>query len=281
VSVEGQLTEVGVADVLRLLCLSFRAKELMVMRAGSTGRVVVGAGEIVYARVGALSGEGAVVELLRWREGIFKVGETPGLYPERNVRVPLTELIVRAARPPAVPRPEPSQAGVSLLPCGEVHDTALDAALVDLFSRLEREVARLEGLRSGVRSAQAVPVFEALLARIAATGAGHLTEGFGEAGLRNLVERQAALTPALRLARVDQGRISLALAEELLASPAVAEAQRSDLFAELASALLGLVNALFSRLIRSFSAEDLRQQWEETREAFLTDLIAALETVRR
>lgn len=280
-SVEGHLTEVGVVDVLRLMCLSFRPKELTVMRGGATGRVMVGHGEIVYARVGGLAGEGAVVELLRWREGVFKVVETAGQVPERNVMAPLTELLVRAAQAPALPVRELSQVGPSLLPSGTEHDAALDGALVGLFARLEREVARLEGVRLGSRAPHAVPVFEALLARIIDAGNAHLARGFGEAELRELLARQAAITPVVGEATVEQGAISLAALRERLVRSSTADARRAELFAELASGMVGLINALCSRLLRSLGAEDLRQQWEETREAFLTDLIAALDEVQR
>ena len=278
-SVEGHLTEVGMLDVLRLMCLSFRPKELTVMRGGETGRLVVDGGQILYARVGRLAGEEAVVELLRWREGIFKVIEVPGLFPERNVQAPLTELLVRATRAPVVPEREPSQVGFPRLSPGAAHDVALDAALVDLFSRLEREVARLEGLR-GARMHQAVAVFEDLLARIIDTGTGHLSQGFGAAELRELLARQAGISPALGEAGVEAGKITLAPLRERLARPTLSDAQRAALFTELSGGVLGLVNALFSRLVRSLEEDDLRQQWEETREAFLTDLIAALDAVQ-
>ncbi len=267
-------------DVLRLMCLSFRPKELTVMRGGETGRLVVDGGQILYARVGRLAGEEAVVELLRWREGIFKVIETPGLFAERNVKAPLTELLVRATRTPVMPKEEPSSAGLPRLSPAAAHDTALDAALVDLFARLEREVARLEGLHAGARITQAVPVFEDLLARIIDTGTIHLTRGFCDAELSELLARQAGISPALGEAKVEAGKISLASLRERLARPSLSEAQRTALFTELSGGVLGLVNALFSRLVRSLEEDDLRRQWEETREAFLTDLIAALDAVQ-
>jgi len=286
-AVEGQVSGVGVGEVLRLICQRRLPTELTVMRNGATGRVVVGEGEILHARVGDLSGERAVVELLRWREGIFKVRPAPSL-PERNVRSPLTELLVRAARLGPVQMMSGMQAANDSAPREQRVDTpldksqdmALDEALVDLFARLEREVARFEGMRAGGRGLPAVPILEALLARIVDVGSRHLEQGFSDAELRAFLLRQAETTPSLKLASVEKGRIALEVFRELLGSSSLGEGQRRQLFAELTAGTLGLVNGLFARICKRLASEDLRQQWQETLEAFLTDLTAAFDMVK-
>jgi Domain of unknown function (DUF4388) len=284
-AVEGQVSGVGVGEVLRLICQRRLPTELTVMRNGATGRVVVGEGEIVHARVGDLSGERAVVELLRWREGIFKVRPAPSL-PERNVRSPLTELLVRAARlGPALMMSGMQAANDSAPRSGDQTadrslDKALDESLVDLFARLEREVARFEGLRPGGRGLQAVPILEALLARIVDVASRHLEPSLGDAELRAFLLRQGEITPSFKLASVDKGRISLEVFRDLLGSSSLGEGQRRQLFGELTAGTLGLVNGLFARICKRLASEELRQQWQETLEAFLTDLTAAFDTVK-
>jgi hypothetical protein len=281
---EGQLSGVGVVEVLRLICLHHLPMELTIMRGGTTGRVVVGEGEMVHARVGDLNGESAVIELLRWQEGIFTVRPAQGM-PERNIRSPLTDLLVRAARLGPAPEAERVEAAdpaahQNAAPHDETLDEALDEVLVELFGRLEREVARFDGLRPGGRGLPAVPILEALLSRIVDVGSRHLDRGFGDADLRTLLLWQAEITPSLRLARVEKSRISLEVFRDLLASSSLGETQRHQLFAELAAGTLGLVNALFSRICKRLASDDLRRQWQETLEAFLTDLTAAFDAVK-
>ncbi len=295
-SVEGHLSDLGVVDVLHLICLRRKPAQLTVMQGGSTGRVVVRDGDIVHARVGALTGEGAVVELLGWRDGIFKVSEPPSL-PERNVRATLTELMTWAVRgwpgapdapatpaTPATPAAAPSAATASIAAShGPQEDREIDGTLVQLFARLEREVARFESLRPGSRSSsqagQAMAVVEAVLARIVETGALVLETGFDEVALRRLIARQAEITPVLANAGVERGRISLDGVRALL-DLMPAGSQRSQLFDELAAGTLGLVNGLLSQLGRSLGDDELRQQWRETFEAFLADLTGALDGVK-
>jgi hypothetical protein len=280
VSVEGHLSDLGVVDVLHLICLRRRPAQLTVMQGGSTGRVVVRDGNIVHARVGALSGEGAVVELLGWRDGIFKVSEAPSL-PERNVRATLTELMTWAARGrPGAPLPAAPAAAAAPGLRGPREDREIDVTLVQLFARLEREVARFEGLRPGPRSAgPAMAIVEGVLARIVETGALVLETGYDEAALRRLISRQSEITPALANARVERGRISLDGVRALL-DLMPAGSPRSQLFDELAAGALGLVNGLLSQLGRSLGDDELRQQWRETFEAFLADLTGALDGVK-
>ncbi len=148
------------------------------------------------------------------------------------------------------------------------------------FARLEREVARFEGLRPGPRCAgQAVAIVEAILARIVEMGGTHLGTGFAEAALKRLVARHTEITPALRLAEVRQGRISLDAIRAMLDS-LPAGAQRGQLYAELAAGSLGLVNGLLHQLGRGLGDDELHQQWRETFEAFLADLAGALDSVK-
>jgi hypothetical protein len=160
------------------------------------------------------------------------------------------------------------------------NDAALDEALIDLFARLEREVARFEGLRPGGRGLPAVPILEDLLARIVDMGRRRLERGFSDADLRELLRRQSEITPSLKLAGVEKERIALGVFRELLGSSAIGEAQRRRLFSELTAGTLGLVNGLFARLCKCLASEDLRRQWQETLEAFLTDLTTALDAVK-
>jgi|GEM_PF-5081946 len=280
---EGQLSGVGVVEVLRLICLHHLPMELTIMRGGATGRVVVGEGEMVHARVGDLNGENAVIELLRWQEGIFTVRPAQGM-PERNIRSPLTELLVRAARLGPAPEAERMEAVEHTAQHDtahdEVHDEVIDEDLVDLFGRLEREVARFDGLRPGGRGLPAVPILEALLTRIVDVGRRHLDRGFSDTDLRTLLLWQAEITPSLRLASVEKNRISLDVFRDLLGSSSLAEAQRRQLFAELTAGTLGLINALFARICKRLVSDDLRRQWQETLEAFLTDLTTAFDGVK-
>jgi hypothetical protein len=125
-----------------------------------------------------------------------------------------------------------------------------------------------------------VAILEALLARIVDAVSRPDEPGFGDAELKAFLLRQAEITPSLKLASVEKGKISLEVFRELLGSSSLGEGQRRQLFGELTGGTLGLVNGLFARICKRLASEELRQQWQETLEAFLTDLTAAFDTVK-
>jgi hypothetical protein len=171
---------------------------------------------------------------------------------------------LRIERPPLLETPPP-----------------LDTALLEMFAQLEREVARFEGARVSASPALAVPILEGIFDRLTAVGKTMRLSGFQDAELEGLLHRQVEFSSVLRLASMDRGRLSLAVFRELLGSTSLPARERSKLLHDLAVSFPGLLIGGFARLVKGFDDEELRLLWKDTFDAFLIDLIAALDDLQR
>ncbi len=70
--VEGQLSQLPLADLLQLFHVSQKSGSVDLRRGGQSGRILLRAGEIVHAEIGAIAGEKALFRLLAWDRGEFK-----------------------------------------------------------------------------------------------------------------------------------------------------------------------------------------------------------------
>jgi hypothetical protein len=75
--VEGQLSQLPLADLLQLFHVSQKTGSVGLRRGGDAGsselgRIVLRGGEIVHAEIGSVTGEKALIRLLAWDRGDFK-----------------------------------------------------------------------------------------------------------------------------------------------------------------------------------------------------------------
>jgi hypothetical protein len=100
--VEGQLSQLALADLLQLFHVSQKSGSVYLRRgseAGSaeSGRVLLRAGEIVHAEIGSITGEKALFRLLAWDRGEFKFA--PGaLTEEPTLNKPTRALLQEGLR---------------------------------------------------------------------------------------------------------------------------------------------------------------------------------------
>jgi len=85
--VEGQLSQLPLADLLQLFHVSQKSGSVDVRRGSETGpaesgRILLRAGEIVHAEIGSLAAEKALFRLLAWDRGEFKF--VPGAVTEES-----------------------------------------------------------------------------------------------------------------------------------------------------------------------------------------------------
>lgn len=267
-SVEGHLHDLTVADLLRLVCMRRRAALLTVISAGRSAVLAVDGGRVQHARQGTLEGEAAVVEVLGWSDGIFRVGNVGEDLP-RNVFSPLTELLRRAAAGAESEADAAAPDAEVVTDVPKVDEARFDDELMDLIARLEREVARLEEPRVRQRGALALQVVEEILTRVL-NFLERWSAPWTSAELRVLLERQAERTPGLIGAEVVARSLSLARCRG-------AERGQLVFFRSAAAGSVGLVTSLLYRLTPRFAAPERRVLWQETFDAFVADLTGALE----
>jgi predicted regulator of Ras-like GTPase activity (Roadblock/LC7/MglB family) len=81
---EGSLIDLSLANLIQLNCQEMNNVRISLQYMGKEGDIFCSNGEIVRAATGALEGDEAVFELLRWRAGSFRVLSNVDP-PEKNV----------------------------------------------------------------------------------------------------------------------------------------------------------------------------------------------------
>ncbi len=93
----GNLAQLALLDILRMLSSGRRTGKLEISNAGKTGELFLENGNIVHAVSGIQLGESGVYSLISWMEGDFVF--TPGVpSPERSIATTTEQLLLEAAR---------------------------------------------------------------------------------------------------------------------------------------------------------------------------------------
>jgi hypothetical protein len=94
---KGNLAQLSLLDILRMLSSGHRSGRLEVHNAGKSGQLYLENGIIVHAVSGAQLGERAVYTLMGWLEGDFSfMPDVPS--PERSIETTTEQLLLEAAR---------------------------------------------------------------------------------------------------------------------------------------------------------------------------------------
>ena len=94
---KGNLAQLSLLDILRMLSSARRTGRIDVQSAGKNGELYLENGLIVHAVSGTLMGENVVYSLMGWLEGEF--GFTPNIAPpERSIQTNTEQLLLEAAR---------------------------------------------------------------------------------------------------------------------------------------------------------------------------------------
>ncbi len=128
VGFEGEVTGMGLADVLQVNAHNRFSGSVLVRNGESTGVVYFHDGVIVHAEQGAATGEGAVLEILQWTQGRFSM-EQNVVSARRTITKSCEHLILEAHRRldertnhwvtsslPAPPSPPPAPPAASRQP---------------------------------------------------------------------------------------------------------------------------------------------------------------------
>lgn len=93
----GNLAQISLLDILRMLSSGNRTGKLEIHNAGKTGELFLDRGEIVHAVTGTQMGESGVYSLMGWMEGDFNF-KPDVVPPERSIVATTEQLLLEAAR---------------------------------------------------------------------------------------------------------------------------------------------------------------------------------------
>src|SRR5262245_26084761 len=72
-AIAGEMKDISLPGIIQIVCLERREAQLVLSRRGEEGVIFFQGGDIVHAKVGSLTGEEALFQLLTWSEGSFRV----------------------------------------------------------------------------------------------------------------------------------------------------------------------------------------------------------------
>lgn len=67
----GQVLGTSLPDLIQMQCLTLASRAVRVDAESVTGRIYFSGGQVIHATVGMLTGEAALFEMLRWKNGTF------------------------------------------------------------------------------------------------------------------------------------------------------------------------------------------------------------------
>jgi predicted regulator of Ras-like GTPase activity (Roadblock/LC7/MglB family) len=96
-SLDGTLQLLSLPNLIQLHCNQQQTVLVRLVRPPREGLLAFAKGELIYASLGALTGEEALYELLGWDEGEFHVSEVDSV-PEPNISTPWSVLLLEGLR---------------------------------------------------------------------------------------------------------------------------------------------------------------------------------------
>ncbi|HEX4956176.1 MAG TPA: DUF4388 domain-containing protein [Thermoanaerobaculia bacterium] len=267
-SIEGSLEDASVAGLLQMLCGERRTARLMVWADSGTGTLVLEGGRVRHAELGAQVGDQAVIEVLAWSEGVFRVDPAPPASP-RTVASSLTELLGKARRGgsrTAVPEPVP-------VPVPE-------SDLILLLSNLDRKIVALAAERQrGPEGDPLAPLglLEELMNEVLRFLTQHRPELVEPARLMRLREPVITRHPGAALIDLSAGVASLAMSRVVLRQVAGQPQRIEAHLLEVGRGAGELVGLWLDEVAAGYDPEARRREWQSAFGAVREDLKSALE----
>ena len=270
--VEGDLVDLTLPTLLQALARESSTVTLRLQRGTDQGALHFNEGALIHATRGELVGDDAVLDLLGWSEGRFRIMRDPDRQP-RTVTGRLTQAIKRGDRSSSAPGGSSGGNGAGAFST----DEELLTALLTLLTRLEQDRVRLaEGhVESGV---PALLVVTAIVNSLVA----FVTARCSDPSLlpSRLLPRLADTQPYTQLLGEDNERISIATAASVLNTWRTNATDRQQLFQDLCRALLDMLAIYCNTVNTFFHSSREREEWRATFDVFVDGLWTAIKQLQ-
>ncbi|MEJ2569428.1 MAG: DUF4388 domain-containing protein [Anaerolineales bacterium] len=265
----------SLVNLVQLICLEKQSAALILMKEDEEdGVIFFNQGEIIDAAAGPIHGEEAVLEILTWNEGKFRLSSDV-LLPRRTITTPWEEILAEGRRRVAEMQVE----GAAILKRDEnltqseiEHDNALELDLIYLLSKLEHSRASLTESAGQDQVSEAFRIFSRIMKNVVEMAGKHLPGNVLDEAL------SAAYT-------ADSGMDLLKVKNDLMSVEMPGNDQKwqaggGDLQAAYPRIGLGIVEILdrfFALLTKRFRSVSAADRWSDTCDAFLDELRSAIE----
>ncbi len=265
----------SLVNLVQLICLEKQSAALILTKEHEDdGIIYFNQGEIIEAAAGPLRGEDAVLEILTWEEGKFRLSSDV-LLPRRTITTPWEEILSEGRR-----RIDEMQIGgedisdrQEDLTASEIeHDNALELDLIYLLSKLEHARATLTERDEQGQFSVVLGIFSKIMKNVIDMAEKHLPGG--------------VLDEALSAASTVNSGMNLLQVKHDLSSDEVQQKDRNwqvdnskfrDAYVRIGSGVVEILDRFFDLITKSFRSGTVTNRWTDTCAAFLDELRQAIE----
>lgn len=266
--VEGDLLDLTLPSLLQALAREGSTAVLRLQRETDHGFVYFCEGVPVHARAGAVAGDDAVYDLLRWPDGRFRISRDAEPQPRT-----ISERLASVVTSVTARRPDGTQPGGT----GSTKVLSVDAQLLhDLLTQLtqlEQDRARLEEGRVEGGDVAALLVVTAVVNSMVALVTARCSDP--DVQPSRVLARLADQHPYTQLLGSEMNRISIATAADVLKTWNSDRENRAALFLDLCRALVDVLTFYGHTASTLFHSSREREEWRATFGVFVEGLWAA------
>ncbi len=280
--IEGELTDIGLTSVVQMLCMERRRAAVRLRRRGEEGTIYIQKGEVVHAALGSLKGEEAVYQLLTWSDGSFRISDPVGL-PPKTIGMSWNHLLLEGSRKFDEKRRDDSRTMVRSAIHTKLNiefDHQLLSDLVAFLSTEERLLDRLKSKKVTKKPLLALSILEELINNVVLFSEQVPKADLSSCSLLGAITQVSDTYPQIRLAHVQNNRLSLTTATNLYRSWANDPADRNHIFHQLCRGLIAAMESYFVLLASHLPLPESSEEWRELYTVFVLDLTKAVEAVK-
>jgi hypothetical protein len=278
VTVTGQLNDLSVVDLIQIACSRQMVAALTLQSGEASGLICFDQGEIVHAETETVSGEGALYQILAWKNGSFSL--TPNYQArQRSLTLPWRHLLLEGMRLSADQLPAESGTTVMLSP-QQIDDDSLETGLVSLFSTLERECAQITK-KANKQPELALQRLTKMANLVVDFGQRWLDLAEGQNHLSAILEKIGETNPQARyLQQAENPGLSIQALTNLYVNWKGNLAVRNKIVSQIARGLSEVIKIYLQHIIVRFQSPQLKTRWNEINQTFHGDVLRAIDEIK-
>ncbi|MFI5178744.1 MAG: DUF4388 domain-containing protein [Vicinamibacterales bacterium] len=267
--VEGDLVDLTLPTLLQALTKEHSTAMLRLQHGPDQGALYFCEGALVHAASGEVVGDEAVLELLGWSDGRFRISRDADRQP-RTITQRVTEFLTSG-----------DESHATHISSSNGHgdgngDEQLLTELLTLLARLEQDRVRLEGqVEAG--GVPALLVVTTIVNSLVAFVTARCTDS--DILPSRVLPRLADTQPYTQLLGEDNERISIATAASVLKTWNTGPEDRQRLFQDLCRALLDILTIYCNTVNTFFHSSREREEWRATFDVFVDGLWTAVKQI--
>ena len=272
--VEGDLVDLTLPTLLQALTKECSTAILRLQNGAEQGSLYFCEGTLVHASSGDIVGDEAVLAVLGWSDGRFRIMRDTDQQP-RTITQRISEFLASGDLHSTSP------AGSDGTQTSEQMEGSPDERLLhellSLLTRLEKDCGRLTDGKVEAGSVQALLVITTIVNALVA----FVTSRCGDADVlpSRVLPRLAETLPYTQLLGEESERISIATAASMLKNWNTGPEERKQLFQDLCRALLDVL-LMYCNTVNTFFRSSLeREEWRATFDVFVEGLWTAVKQI--